>query len=55
MGVDAKQNHNPYRPPLIDTFAYGPILFFGKGKIVEDAIHSELLGKAELYKSLWDA
>jgi ATP-binding cassette subfamily B protein len=31
------------------------ILVFDKGKIVEDGTHSELLAKAGLYKSLWDA
>jgi len=31
------------------------ILVFDKGKIVEDGSHSELLAKAGLYKSLWDA
>jgi ATP-binding cassette subfamily B protein len=31
------------------------ILVFDKSKIVEDGTHSELLAKAGLYKSLWDA
>ncbi|WP_291398139.1 ATP-binding cassette domain-containing protein [Acinetobacter sp.] len=31
------------------------ILVFDKGKIVEDGTHSELLAKAGLYKTLWDA
>ena len=31
------------------------ILVFDKGKIVEDGAHTELLAKAGLYKSLWDA
>lgn len=31
------------------------ILFFDKGKIVEDGTHDELLVKAGFYKSLWDA
>ena len=31
------------------------ILVFDKGKIVEDGTHTELLAKAGLYKSLWDA
>jgi ATP-binding cassette subfamily B protein len=31
------------------------ILVFDKGKILEDGSHSELLAKAGLYKSLWDA
>ncbi len=31
------------------------ILVFDKGKIVEDGTHSELLTKAGLYKTLWDA
>jgi ATP-binding cassette subfamily B protein len=31
------------------------ILVFDKGKIVEDGIHTELLNKGGLYKTLWDA
>jgi ATP-binding cassette subfamily B protein len=31
------------------------ILVFDKGKIMEDGSHNELLAKAGLYKSLWDA
>ncbi|OEY86997.1 hypothetical protein BIY23_00670 [Wolbachia pipientis] len=31
------------------------ILVFDKGKIIEDGTHDELLAKAGLYKSLWDA
>lgn len=31
------------------------ILVFDKGKIVEDGSHQELLSKAGLYKTLWDA
>jgi ATP-binding cassette subfamily B protein len=31
------------------------IIVLDKGKIVEDGTHSELLAKAGLYKSLWDA
>jgi ATP-binding cassette, subfamily B, bacterial len=31
------------------------ILVFDQGKIIEDGTHSELLAKAGLYKSLWDA
>ncbi len=31
------------------------ILVFDKGKIIEDGTHSELLAKAGLYKTLWDA
>jgi ATP-binding cassette subfamily B protein len=31
------------------------ILVFDKGKIVEDGSHAELLNKAGLYKTLWDA
>lgn len=31
------------------------ILVFDKGKIVEDGAHHELLAKAGLYKTLWDA
>ncbi len=31
------------------------ILVFDRGKILEDGTHQELLTKAGLYKTLWDA
>ncbi len=31
------------------------ILVFDRGKIMEDGTHQQLLAKAGLYKTLWDA
>ena len=55
MGVNAKQNYNRYCSPLIDLTSYGSHSGFDKGKINEDGTHRELLAKAGLYKTLWDA